>query len=320
MPNPYSLDLRWRIVWSYLTHKRSYAEIAVLFSVSEHTVRRYIARFQITGDVVPCKRRHGPTLFLREFDQMLLFRMILDKPGIYLSEIQDEFMRIFGVYVCVSTICRTLKIMGCTRQAMHRVALQRSDEQRAGFMAKISLYDVSMLVWLDESGCDDRNYRRKYGYCVRGIPPCDHRLLIRGTRYSAIPIVSVVGVHDVYIAEGNMNGERFAKFVQDSLLPVLMPFNGTNPRSVVIMDNASIHHVEEIANLIETQAGAKLCYLPPYSPDLNPVEGVFSQAKSIMKLNDKLIQASTAPRAMLAMVFGTTRINCCGHISHSGYF
>ena len=43
-----------------------------------------------------------------------------------------------------------------------------------------------------------------------------------------------------------MNGDRFAKFVWDSLLPVLMPFNGTNPRSIVIMDNASIHHVDEI--------------------------------------------------------------------------
>ena len=100
-----------------------------------------------------------------------------------------------------------------------------------------------------------------------------------------------------------------------------MPFNGTNPRSIVIMDNASIHHVDEIADLIETQAEAKLCYLPPYSPDLNPVEGVFSQAKSIMKLNDKLIQATTAPRAMLAMVFGMiSTIDCCGHITHCGYF
>ena len=104
-----------------------------------------------------------------------------------------------------------------------------------------------------------------------------------------------------------MNRERFAKFVQHStLLPVLMPFNGTNPHSVVVMDNTSIHHVEEIADLIETQAGAKLCYLPPHSPNLDPVEGVFNQAtkcKSIMKLNDKLIQASTAPRAMIAMGF-----------------
>ena len=143
----------------------------------------------------------GHQLLLGEFEQMMLFRLILDKPDIYLSEIQDEIMRFFGVYVYVSIICRTLKIMGCTRQAMHQVELQRSDKQRARFMEDISLYDLSMLVWLDENGRDDRNYRRKYGYCMRGIPPCDHRLLIRGTRYSAIPIVSVIGVHDVYIAE-----------------------------------------------------------------------------------------------------------------------
>ena len=67
-----------------------------------------------------------------------------------------------------------------------------------------------------------------------------------------------------------MNGERFAHFVRDYLLPSLLPFNGVNPRSVVIMDNASIHHVEEVRYLIEVQAGAKLVFLPPYSPDLMP--------------------------------------------------
>ena len=267
MPNPYSLDLCWRIIWAYLVHRQSSAEIGKQFNVSKRTVRRYITRFHITGDVEPSKRRHGPVLLLGEFEQMLLLRMILEKPGVYLCEIQEEPLCIFSVYVCMSIICRTLKMMGCTRQAMRRIAIQRSDDKRAEFMADISLYDVSMLVWLDESGCDNRNYRRKYAYCMRGFPPCDHRLLIRETRYMAIPILSVEGVHDVYIAEGNMNGDRFAKFVQDSLLPILMPFNGVNPRSVVVMDNASIHHVDEIADLIETQAGAKLCYLPPYSPD-----------------------------------------------------
>ena len=77
-----------------------------------------------------------------------------------------------------------------------------------------------------------------------------------------------------------MNGDRFVQFVKDCLVQHLMPFNGVNPRSVVIMDNASIHHGQD---LIVTQAGAKLCFLPPYSPDLMPVEGLFSQAKSIMK-------------------------------------
>ena len=97
---------------------------------------------------------------------------------------------------------------------MCRVALQRSDQVRAHFMAKISVYDPSMFIWLDETGCDHRHTIRKYGYSIRGIPLCDQRLLLRGKRYNAIPIASVEGIHDVFIAEGTMNGDRFAQFVK----------------------------------------------------------------------------------------------------------
>ena len=58
-------------------------------------------------------------------------------------------------------------------------------------MAEVSIYDPSMLIWLDETGCDGRNTTRKYGYSLRGMPLTDHRLLVRGVRYSAIPIVSM---------------------------------------------------------------------------------------------------------------------------------
>ena len=86
------------------------------------------------------------------------------------------------------------------------------------------------------------------------------------------------------------------------------------------MDNASIHHVEEVTDLIEVQAGAKVCYLPPYSPDLNPVEGIFSQVKSIMKQNDKLFQIFSAPRALITMIFASiNQEDCMHHISNSGY-
>lgn len=115
-------------------------------------------------------------------------------------------------------------------------------------------------------------------------------------------------------------GRDLKAFIEECLLPVLKPFNGINPCSVVIMDNASIHHVEQVSYLIETVAGARLCYLPPYSPDLNPAEGVFSQVKSIMKMNNDLFQVTSAPRAILASIFGmVTADNCHGHISHSGY-
>ena len=88
------------------------------------------------------------------------------------------------VTVASPTICKTLKYMGCSRH----VAIHRSDELRAKFMAEVSLFDPSMLIWLDESGYDQRNSTRKWGYSVRGIPPRDHRLLVRGKRYSVIPI------------------------------------------------------------------------------------------------------------------------------------
>ena len=89
--------------------------------------------------------------------------------------------------------------------------------------------------------------------------------------------MSLYGIHDVYVAEGTVSGEKFADFVQHCLLPVLKPFNYLNSHSVAIMDNASVHHVQEVVDLIESRAGAHVCFLPSYLPDLNPVEGVFSK-------------------------------------------
>ena len=63
-------------------------------------------------------------------------------------------------------------------------------------------------------------------------------------------------------------GETFCEFVEKSLVPQLKPFNGRNACSVVVMDNCTVHHVPDIADMIE-QAGALLQFLPPYSLDIN---------------------------------------------------
>ena len=132
--------------------------------------------------------------------------------------------------------------------------------------------------------------------------------------------MSQEGIHDVCLYEGTVNGDRFKEFVENNLIPILHPFNGINPLSVVIMDNASIHHVDGVQNLIENQAGARLIFLPPYSPDLNPLEEAFSQVKKIMKQNDTLFQVSSAPRVLLCLAFGAvTKEDCAGYIAHSGY-
>ena len=256
-----------------IAHKHPSAKIAELTSLSERTVRRYLHLFQTTGDVEPKRRRYGSIPLFGDFEQLTLLRLILQNTGIYLSEIQEKLQEEFGVVVSAPTICRTLKLMGCSRRVIRHVALQRSDALRAQFMSKISVYEPDMIIWIDESGCDRRNSFRKFAYTLRGIPPQDCRLLIRGTRYSAITAATVKGVHDVQLVEGSVDGNKFEEFVRSSLLPVLQPFNASNPNSVIVMDNASIHHVDGVSQLI-LQTGALLHYLPPYSPDLNPVEHI----------------------------------------------
>ena len=91
-------------------------------------------------------------------------------------------------------------------------------------------------------------------------------------------------------------------FISTSLLPIVNPYSGINLLSVIIMDNCSIHHVDRVVDLIET-AQAKIIFLPPYSPDLMPLEEVFSKVKSTMKVNDRIFQVCSTPRAFLAMAF-----------------
>lgn len=108
------------------------------------------------------------------------------------------------------------------------------------------------------------------------MTPKDHRISAHGTRYSAIPIMSLEGIHDICLFEGTVNVEKFEDFISSCLAPIVQPFN---PLSVVIMDNALIHHVENVTDLIENQSETRLLFLPSYSPDLNPIEEVSSKSK-----------------------------------------
>ena len=90
------------------------------------------------------------------------------------------------------------------------------------------------------------------------------------------------GLLDIVVMKGTVDGDQFYDYIQKHLLPHLMPFNGVNPHSVVVLDNCSIHHVQGIASMIE-DVGALVHFLPPYSPDFNPIEETFSKVKAEMK-------------------------------------
>lgn len=319
MPPPYSDDLRWRIVWLRIARDMSPSEIADLLCISESSVRRYTERFYASGSVSPSEYHHGPHKLLDDFEQVTVMQSLLNKPSMYLTELCDELFEATGREVHPSTICRTIHSLGFTRQKLRKVALQRSEEKRGEFLAEIDFLDPNMFVWLDETGSDRRNNIRRYGYGLRGITPVDHQLRVGGKRVSAIGVMSTRGIEDVYIHEGTVNGEVFEDFVFKTLLPILQPFNGTNSRSVVIMDNASIHHLDRIHDII-TSSGALIRYLPAYSPDLMPLEEVFSKVKYFIQANEDVFLTTSSPRLLIAMAFsGVTQEDCISYIRHAGY-
>ena len=77
--------------------------------------------------------------------------------------------------------------------------------------------------------------------------------------------MSVHGMEDIYITEENINGDTFEHFVATCLLPQLMPFNGINTHSIVVMDNCSVHHMERVTEMI-TSVGALLKCPPRLQP------------------------------------------------------
>ena len=78
-------------------------------------------------------------------------------------------------------------------------------------------------------------------------------------------MMTVDGLLDVHCTTGSVGEEVFCDVIERKLLPQLMPFNGVNARSVVIMDNCPIHHTSRAIELVQS-TGALLHFLPPYSP------------------------------------------------------
>jgi hypothetical protein len=246
---------------------------------------------------------------------MLTLTLVIEKPGIYLREIQEELLHTLLLEVDISSICRFLHSSGFTHQKLCLVALQRDEFIRQQFIVDVSVYKRDMFIFLDETGGDRRNAVRKRGYSMRGIPLKKHTLLVRGERVSAIAIMSLSGILDVSIIKGTTNGDVFYDYVEKVLLPNLQPFNGTNPHSVVILDNCSIHHIHGIVNMIE-EVGAIAHFLPPYSPDLNPIEEAFSKVKYELKSLERNMDMYDTETVMLAAFASISPLDCEGWISH----
>ena len=146
-------------------------------------------------------------------------------------------------------------------------------------MHKLSAFRSYQLVYVDESGCDKRIGFRRTGWSPLGVAPVEVTRFHRDRRYQILPAYTQEGILLSRVFQGITDGALFEDYIEQILhhcrpCPEL--------KSVLIMDNASFHHSERIEQICR-DAGVRLLYLPPYSPDLNPIEEFFAKLKAFIK-------------------------------------
>jgi transposase len=166
------------------------------------------------------------------------------------------------------------------------------------------------LIFLDETGVST-NMARLRGRCAGGerlIGKVPHghwniTTFIAGLRGN--------GLVAPMVTDGAMNGEIFLAYVEQFLVPVL------KPRDHVVMDNLAVHKINGVRTAIES-AGAMLSYLPPYSPDLNPIEMAFSKLKALLrKAAERTVEKLWDRIGALMPAFTPTE--CRNFMAHQGY-
>ena len=121
----------------------------------------------------------------------------------------------------------------------------------------------------------------------------------------------------VELTTDSVNGEKFCDVVKGTLIPNMLPYDGLNKTSIVVMDNCAIHHVEQVRSLLQ-DAGILLIYLPPYSPDYNPIEIAFAYVKQYLKKHDYVMEAFTDPKSIVQSTFDSISEELCqAWVSHS---
>jgi transposase len=181
---------------------------------------------------------------------------------------------------------------------------------RAEWHAGQGELNPARLVFIDETGAST-NMTRRYGRCPRGqrlvsSVPWGHW---KTTTFVAALRVDQIGAPCAL--DGPMDGDCFRAYIEQFVVPTL------RPGEIVIMDNLASHKVAGIREAIEA-AGAELRYLPPYSPDLNPIEQAFAKLKALLRK----AAARTIDDLIAAIADALTKFQpaeCQNYLANSGY-
>jgi transposase len=195
---------------------------------------------------------------------------------------------------------------------VHATEQERPDvaEARARWKNEQTNLDPAKLIFIDETGASTKMARlygrAKRGRRVVGRIPWGHWKTV-----TFVAALRLDGLGTPFVIDCAMNGAIFIEYLQQCLVPTLRSGH------IVIIDNLPAHKREEVRKIIEA-AGAELRYLPPYSPDLNPIEQAFAKLKAhLRKAKERTVPALYDRIGHLIGAFEPTE--CRNYFRNSGY-
>ena len=184
------------------------------------------------------------------------------------------------------------------------------DEKLRDFLDAVVKVDIDNLVFLDEAGVN-LGMTPLYGRSPKGRRLHVKKSAKRASNISLIGAMKKDGLRALYPYDGPIDGHRFLHFIETQLVPSL------DPKDVVVLDNLRVHHIPAAKKLLN-DAGIDVIFLPPYSPELNPIENAWSVLKAkIKKAKARTIAAIVD--AMLEAKQTLTPEKCYAFIKHAGY-
>lgn len=322
-------------------NNKSSCEVSKTVGIPARTLRKWRLHYDKFGEV-PAQSRKDRRKFNRGSKRRLapvvfetLKVLALEHCSYYLDEFQKELQTRTGALVHCSTIYRYLtKHMNWSLSKAFSVALERDEIARAEHMNTLNevTQDPMQFVFIDETHKDRLAAGRARAWHPRGVKNDVSRCFSdhKDYRYTMLAAADMNGFiveaceivrrkhgssdHDS--ESGTVDSERFLEWVRYTLVPCLGNYLLGEARSIVVMDNASIHFAPEIAELIDG-AGALLIYQSAYSPDLNPIEFCFHQYKACLKRNSRLCNSNFVQAHQLALE-SVSRSNMCSYYRKVG--
>lgn len=203
-----------------------------------------------------------------------------------LGEIKQELDHL-RIVASKSTISRAIKKMRYSRKVLSLIPVERNTpnaiERRIGYARHVSNLSDDQMLFLDECGFNFHTSRH-FGYSTVNQKAVKNITGNRGQNTSLLSVISNSGCEASRIFRGAVNTQRLVDFIQEEL----REFPTNEPKKTLILDNVRFHHSPEVKEAC-IRKNLNILFLPPYSPQLNPIEEFFGIIKSFYK-------RSTAPK------------------------